>query len=121
VSQAGAWSGTPRTGARSAIFRDPIGPLVKEAIGKGVGLFLVNFAIDRAWARPIRRLWAHTCNFDHPAALAFYYRSGFRPYAFMADVADDPRLTGHMPRTAAPHVPLLDMPGAHPPIQVRPH
>jgi hypothetical protein len=82
---------------------------------------LVNFAIDRAWARPIRRLWAHTCNFDHPAALAFYYRSGFRPYAFMVDVADDPRLTGHMPRTAAPHVPLLDMPGAHPPIQVRPH
>jgi GNAT superfamily N-acetyltransferase len=82
--------------------------LVKEAIGKGTGRFLMNSAIAKAWARPIDRFWLHTCTFDHPAAVGFYQRSGFRPYALMVEVHDDPRLTGLLPRTAAPHVPLLD-------------
>jgi hypothetical protein len=63
-------------------------------------------AIARAWAKPISRFWLHTCNFDHPAALAFYRRSGFTPYKMMAEVMDDPRLTGLLPRDAAPHVPI---------------
>jgi hypothetical protein len=29
----------------------------------------------------------------------------------MVEVHDDPRLTGLLPRTAAPHIPLLDPPG----------
>lgn len=84
--------------------------LARDAIGKGVGRFLMNEAIAKAWARPIDRFWLHTCNFDHPAAFAFYQRSGFSPYALMVEVHDDPRLTGLLPKTAAPHVPLLDMP-----------
>ncbi|MEK1923821.1 MAG: GNAT family N-acetyltransferase [Rhizobium giardinii] len=84
--------------------------LAREAIGKGVGRCLMNEAIAKAWARPIDRFWLHTCHFDHPAALAFYQRSGFAPYALMVEVHDDPRLTGVLPRTAAPHVPLLDVP-----------
>ncbi len=82
--------------------------LVPEAIGKGAGRFLMDRALALAWARPIRRLWVHTCTFDHPSALAFYRRSGFRPYAFQVEVHEDPRLTGHLPRSAAPHVPLLE-------------
>jgi GNAT superfamily N-acetyltransferase len=82
--------------------------VVKDAIGKGAGRFMMDFAIDTAWKHPIRRLWLHTCHFDHPGAVAFYQRSGFEPYAFMIEVADDPRLTGLMPRTAAPHIPLLE-------------
>jgi hypothetical protein len=27
-----------------------------------------------------RRLWLHTCDLDHPGALGFYQRSGFRIY-----------------------------------------
>jgi GNAT superfamily N-acetyltransferase len=81
--------------------------LRKEAIGKGAGRFLMNFAIDRAWSEPIRRLWLHTCSFDHPEAVAFYRRSGFCPYAFMVEVVDDPRVLGLIPRAAAPQVPLL--------------
>lgn len=84
--------------------------LARDAIGKGVGRFLMNEAIAKAWAQPIDRFWLHTCNFDHPAAFAFYQRSGFRPYALMVEVHDDPRLTGLLPKTAAPHVPLLDRP-----------
>jgi GNAT superfamily N-acetyltransferase len=81
--------------------------LMPQAIGQGAGRFLMDFAIDRAWAAPISRFWVHTCHFDHPAALGFYQRSGFTPYAMMAEVIDDPRVTGLLPREAAPHVPIL--------------
>ena len=76
-------------------------------LGKGAGRFLMNRAIEQAWARPIDRFWVHTCTHDHPGALGFYLRSGFRAYARRVEVADDPRLTGLAPRTAAPHVPLI--------------
>mgnify|MGYP001283809227 CR=1 FL=1 len=82
--------------------------LVPEAIGAGAGRRLMNAAIERAWSKPIHRFWVHTCHFDSPAALPFYQRSGFRPYAFMVEVCDDPRLTGEMRRDAASHVPLID-------------
>lgn len=82
--------------------------LAREAIGKGLGSILMNQALARAWARPIHRLWVHTCTFDHPAALPFYVRSGFRPYALQIEVHPDPRLTGHLPRDVAPHVALID-------------
>ncbi|MBB3560293.1 GNAT superfamily N-acetyltransferase [Rhizobium sp. BK512] len=82
--------------------------LGKSAIGTGAGRYLMNHALSIAWAHPIERLWVHTCHFDHPNALPFYQRSGFKPYAFMIEVADDPRLTGVLPRSAAPHVPILE-------------
>jgi GNAT superfamily N-acetyltransferase len=81
--------------------------LVRDAVGQGIGRFLMNAALARAWAKPIRRFWVHTCTFDHPAALDFYQRSGFRPYALAVEVMEDPRLTGEVDRTAAPHVPLI--------------
>jgi GNAT superfamily N-acetyltransferase len=82
--------------------------LVADAIGQGLGRYLMDQAIARAWSQPIRRFWVHTCSFDHPGALAFYRRSGFRPYALAVEVLPDPRLSGLLPRSAAPHVPLLD-------------
>jgi GNAT superfamily N-acetyltransferase len=81
--------------------------LRNEVIGTGVGRSLMSFAIDRAWSESIRRFWLHTCSFDHPRAITFYLRSGFRPYACMVEVMNDPRLTGLIPRYAAPQVPLL--------------
>ncbi|WP_455269541.1 GNAT family N-acetyltransferase [Rhizobium herbae] len=87
--------------------------IVKDAIGKGTGRFLMNQAIAKAWAQPIERFWLHTCTFDHPAAVGFYRRSGFTPYKLMVEIHDDPRLTGLLPKTAAPHIPLLELaPGA---------
>ncbi|MDJ1158130.1 GNAT family N-acetyltransferase [Chelatococcus sp. SYSU_G07232] len=82
--------------------------LVPEAIGGGAGRWLMERALELAWARPIKRLMVHTCSLDHPAALDFYIRSGFRPYKRAVEVGDDPRLTGALPRAAAPHVPLLE-------------
>ena len=75
--------------------------------GLGAGRWLMNRAIERAWARPIRRFWVHTCTLDHPAALTFYLRSGFQAYARQVEVFDDPRLGGLLPITAAAHIPLI--------------
>ncbi|TDK39727.1 GNAT family N-acetyltransferase [Rhizobium deserti] len=82
--------------------------LVKDAIGKGAGRFLMSNAIAKAWSKPITRFWVHTCHFDSPAALPFYQRSGFTPYRFMVEIIDDPRLGGVLPRTASPHIPLIE-------------
>ena len=81
--------------------------LVREAIGTGAGRWLMNRALERAWARAIRRFWLRTCTLDHPGALEFYRRSGFTPFMREIEVADDPRLTGLLPRDAAPEIPIL--------------
>ncbi|MEA2872350.1 MAG: hypothetical protein QOH67_2326 [Hyphomicrobiales bacterium] len=77
-------------------------------IGTGAARWLMNEALERAWSRPVRRVWIHTCTFDHPAALAFYTRTGVQPFARLIETVDDPRLTGILPRSAAPHVPLIE-------------
>jgi GNAT superfamily N-acetyltransferase len=75
--------------------------------GTGAGRKLMNFAIATAWARPIQRVWLHTCTLDHPDALPFYIRSGFVPFKRQIEIHDDPRVLGLYPRSAAPNVPLL--------------
>jgi len=81
---------------------------VSESLrGTGAARKLMNFGIDRAWSRPIRRVWLHTCTLDHPNALDFYMRSGFVPYKRQIEIHDDPRVVGLYPRTAAPHVPII--------------
>lgn len=80
--------------------------------GGGAGRFLMNRALEHAWRRPITRFWVHTCTLDHPNALAFYLRSGFRAYARCVEIADDPRVTGVLPRGAAPHIPIIEAPTA---------
>ncbi len=82
--------------------------LVEEAIGHGAGRFLMDRAIAGAWEKPISRFWVHTCHLDHPAALDFYRRSGFTPYAMMIEVMDDPRLSGLSARGIAPHVAIIE-------------
>jgi GNAT superfamily N-acetyltransferase len=81
--------------------------LVPEAIGRGLGRVLIQEAIRRAFARPIERLWLHTCTLDHPAALPFYMAAGLRPYRRAIEIAEDPRLTGELPRDAAPQLPIV--------------
>lgn len=85
--------------------------LTPESIGNGTGRWLMNRAIARAWSRdghsPIGRFWVHTCTLDAPQALSFYMRSGFTPVKRLVEVFDDPRVTGILPETAAPTVPIL--------------
>lgn len=76
-------------------------------IGTGAARFLMNRALEIAWSRDVSRVWVHTCTFDHPSAVAFYQRSGFRAFKRQIEVADDPRLDGKLPRDAARHVPVI--------------
>ena len=79
-----------------------------KLIGSGAGRWLMNRALELAWSRPVTRVWVHTCTLDHPSALAFYQRSGFRPFRRQVEIADDPRLDGTAPRGVARHVPIVE-------------
>lgn len=82
--------------------------LVPDAVGGGIGRWLMEEAFRLAWGRAeTRRLWVHTCHFDSPQALPFYIRMGFRPYARAVEVFDDARLIGRLVEDAGPHVPLI--------------
>jgi GNAT superfamily N-acetyltransferase len=79
-----------------------------DMVGKGAGRWLIAQAIERAWAHHPRRFWLHTCTLDHPRALSFYVKAGFTAYSRAVEVSDDPRLTGDLPRDAAPQIPLIE-------------
>jgi GNAT superfamily N-acetyltransferase len=76
-------------------------------IGKGAGRALLTHGLRLEWQHHPERIWVHTCTADHPSALPFYRKMGFIPYKRAIEIADDPRVTGEMPRSAAPHIPLI--------------
>ena len=82
--------------------------ITSKLIGSGAGRFLMNRALARAWAPDVTRVWVHTCSLDHPNALAFYLRAGFRPFRRQVEISDDPRLDGTLPRNVARHVPIVE-------------
>jgi GNAT superfamily N-acetyltransferase len=48
-----------------------------QYIGQGLGkCFLCNI-VERAWSFGPGRVWLHTCDLDHPAALPNYLKAGF--------------------------------------------
>ncbi|GMG83774.1 hypothetical protein LNKW23_29880 [Paralimibaculum aggregatum] len=54
--------------------------LVPEAIGRGLGNWLLDTAVRSAWDRPgVERVTVNTCTLDHPRALGLYQRAGFVP------------------------------------------
>jgi GNAT superfamily N-acetyltransferase len=79
-----------------------------KLIGSGAGRWLMNRALELSWSRPIARLWVHTCTHDHPGAVLFYQRSGFRAFRRQIEIEDDPRLDGTAPRGVARHVPIIE-------------
>lgn len=94
-------------------FRDPDNTelaffgLDTSLIGGGTGRWLMEHALDKAFARPIKRFFVHTCTLDSPQAVEFYIRSGFVPYGRAIEVMDDPRMNGPLSETAAPQIPRI--------------
>jgi GNAT superfamily N-acetyltransferase len=68
--------------------------LMPGYIGRGLGWYLLNWAIDTAWTGGTQRLTVDTCTLDHPRALQTYQRAGFHPYRQEHKTILDPRLTG---------------------------
>jgi len=65
--------------------------LMPEFTGRALGPYLLDRAIDLAWRGDPTRVWVHTCNLDHPAALGVYQRAGFSVYRRTRELIDDPR------------------------------
>jgi len=72
--------------------------LVPDFIGQGLGLYLIDCAVERAWASDPEptRVWVHTCTLDHPRALLAYQHAGFVPYREESGTIVDPRASGAM-------------------------
>jgi GNAT superfamily N-acetyltransferase len=54
--------------------------LLPEFIGRGFGGALLTSAIEEGWRISPKRVWVHTCNRDHPQALANYQARGMVVY-----------------------------------------
>lgn len=81
--------------------------LVPEAVGTGLGRALMAEALRRAKTAGAQELHVHTCSLDHPEALEFYCRAGFRPVRRAIEIFDDPRLDGTLDRDVAAWMPVI--------------
>ncbi|MGH6892111.1 MAG: GNAT family acetyltransferase [Dongiaceae bacterium] len=78
--------------------------LAPSFIGRGLGRYLLNWAVDLAWSYGPERLTVSTWSFDHPRALANYQKAGFRPYKQARGRILDPRLEGLIPAHVQPRL-----------------
>jgi GNAT superfamily N-acetyltransferase len=81
--------------------------LVPALAGRGHGRWLLAQTLARAWVEGVGQVRVHTCSLDHPAALPSYLKAGFTAYGRAFESFPDPRLTGLLPRDAAPQLPLV--------------
>lgn len=61
--------------------------LVTAAQGRGLGSWLLRTALHHEWQRRPARIWLHTDNWDHPAAIHLYESAGFRIYMVREELA----------------------------------
>lgn len=54
--------------------------LMPDFIGQGLGSYLLEWSIEKAWSSNPTRLKLHTCTLDHPRAISVYQRAGFKAY-----------------------------------------
>jgi len=54
--------------------------VVPEMQGRGLGRHLLATALAQEWETGLQRVWLHTDNWDHPAAMRLYSTLGFRVF-----------------------------------------
>jgi GNAT superfamily N-acetyltransferase len=54
--------------------------LFPQFVGRGLGTYFLACTVRQAWAELPQRVWVHTCDLDHPAALPTYLKAGFQIY-----------------------------------------
>lgn len=80
--------------------------LAPAFIGRGLGRYLLNWAVDLAWSYGPERLLVSTWSFDHPRAFLNYQKAGFRPYKQERGRMRDPRLEGLIPMSVEARMPI---------------
>ncbi|OYT43169.1 hypothetical protein B6U90_07195 [Thermoplasmatales archaeon ex4484_6] len=63
-----------------------------EFQGRGLGRYLLHRTLEEAWRGDPKRVWLHTCEWDHRAALHLYIGTGFGVFKqgiHMQKVPDD--------------------------------
>lgn len=87
----GVWEMTAAGGSRSAGFFELLRHddasveiayfgLLPAFIGQGLGGWMLERAVEEAWAMGAKRVWLHTCTLDSERALPNYKARGFTPY-----------------------------------------
>ena len=75
--------------------------LLPAHTGRGLGGWALTEATRRAWEMGAKRVWVHTCDLDHPGALANYRARGFTPFRLETKDEDLPaRSPGPWPGSA---------------------
>ncbi len=54
--------------------------LFPQFVGQGLGKYFLDRTLRKAWSYSPQRVWVHTCDLDHPAALPTYVKAGFAVY-----------------------------------------
>lgn len=54
--------------------------IIPEYTQKKLGGWFLSEMVRAAWSGDTKRVWVHTCDLDHPAALANYLARGFRVF-----------------------------------------
>jgi len=54
--------------------------LFPDFLGLGLGKYFLHWSLQEAWSFEPDRVWVHTCDLDHPAALPIYLKAGFTVY-----------------------------------------
>lgn len=63
--------------------------LLPMARGNGLGSWLLRTALHCEWESRPGRIWLHTDNWDHPAAIHVYESAGFRVYQVAQEPPED--------------------------------
>ena len=54
--------------------------LLEEYFGKRLGVYMLSEAIKKSFSFDVKRVWVHTCSFDHKNALKNYLSRGMKIY-----------------------------------------
>ncbi len=54
--------------------------ILEEYLGKRLGGYMLSEAIKKSFVKDIKRVWVHTCSFDHKNALKNYLARGMKIY-----------------------------------------
>lgn len=64
--------------------------LLPQFVERGIGGWAISEAVVKGWEMGAKRVWLHTCDLDHPRALANYLARGFKPYKTETKMEDFP-------------------------------